>query len=162
LLKQVTKHIRKCRNDNNHSCLGFVRGPRQCDAAGGRLRRVLTLEQLSAESKDAVKLALGLVAAMTAILLGLLISSAKNAFDTAGSEVMQMAAKVAFLDRVLVLYGPETAEARRALREAVAEGVRPDVANGAKQSGAVRPEPANGRRSLRGHQPSRAAGRRAT
>jgi hypothetical protein len=99
---------------------------------------------------------------MTAILLGLLISSAKNAFDTAGSEVMQMAAKVAFLDRVLVLYGPETAEARRALREAVAEGVRPDVANGAKQSGAVRPEPANGRRSLRGHQPSRAAGRRAT
>src|SRR5204862_4776154 len=72
---------------------------------GGHVRRLLSPEQLSAESKDAVKLALGLVATMTAILLGLLISSAKSAFDTARSEVMQMAAKVALLDRVLVLYG---------------------------------------------------------
>jgi len=49
---------------------------------GGRLRRLLPAEQLSDESKDAVKLALGLVATMTAILLGLLISSAKGSFDT--------------------------------------------------------------------------------
>ena len=35
-----------------------------------------------------------------------------------------MAAKVAFLDRVLVLYGPETAEARRDLRLAVADAIR--------------------------------------
>ena len=46
---------------------------------GGRLARLLPEEQLSTESKDAVKLALGLVATMTAILLGLLISSAKGA-----------------------------------------------------------------------------------
>ncbi len=38
---------------------------------GGRLRRLLPEEQLSAESKDAIKLALGLVGTMTAILLGL-------------------------------------------------------------------------------------------
>jgi len=81
-------------------------------------------EQLSTESKDAVKLALGLVATMTAILLGLLISSAKGAFDTARSEVIQMAAKVALLDRVLKIYGPETMDARRALRDAIADGVR--------------------------------------
>src|SRR5947207_7725156 len=92
--------------------------------AGGRLRRLVPEEQLSDESKDAVKLALGLVATMTAILLGLLISSAKAAFDTARSEVIQMAAKVALLDRVLKIYGPETADARRALRDAIAEGVR--------------------------------------
>src|SRR5204863_6535614 len=91
---------------------------------GGHVRLLLSPEQLSAESKDAVKLALGLVATMTAILLGLLISSAKNAFDTARSEVIQMSAKVALLDRVLVLYGPETAEARRALRDTIDEGVR--------------------------------------
>jgi hypothetical protein len=91
---------------------------------GGRLRRVLPEEQLSAESKDAVKLALGLVATMTAILLGLLISSAKGTFDTTRSEVIQMAAKVALLDRVLKLYGPETADARRELRDAIADGVR--------------------------------------
>src|SRR5437764_13763858 len=106
---------------------------------GGRLARVLPEEQLSDESRDAMKLALGLVATMTAILLGLLISSAKTAFDTTRSEVMQMAAKVALLNRVLVLYGPETAEARRALRDATAEGVRrtwPD-----KRGGPVRLEP---------------------
>src|SRR5437763_5788176 len=91
---------------------------------GGRLARVLPEEQLSAESKDAMKLALGLVATMTAILLGLLISSAKGSFDTARSQVMQMAAKVALLDRVLKLYGPEAMDARRALRDATADGVR--------------------------------------
>jgi hypothetical protein len=91
---------------------------------GGCLRRLLPAEHLSAESKDAVKLALGLVATMTAILLGLLISSAKGAFDTARTEVIQMAAKVALLDRVLKLYGPEAMDARRALRDAIADGVR--------------------------------------
>src|SRR5438309_11644042 len=106
---------------------------------GGRLARVLPEEQLSAESKDAMKLALGLVATMTAILLGLLISSAKGSFDTARSQVMQMAAKVALLDRVLRLYGPETADARRALRDAIAEGVRRTWP--ADQSRAVRLEP---------------------
>ncbi len=91
---------------------------------GARLRRLVPAEHLSADSKDAVKLALGLVATMTAILLGLLVSSAKSSFDTARSEVMQMAAKIALLDRVLKLYGPQTAEARHALRDSVAEGVR--------------------------------------
>jgi uncharacterized membrane protein (DUF485 family) len=91
---------------------------------GRLLRRFLPAEHLSAESKDAVKLALGLVATMTAILLGLLISSAKGSFDTTRTEVMQMAAKTALLDRVLKLYGPETMDARRALRDAVADGVR--------------------------------------
>jgi hypothetical protein len=91
---------------------------------GGRLGRLLPEEQLSAESKDAVKLAMGLIATMTAVLLGLLITSAKGAYDTAESEVMQMAAKVALLDRVLKLYGPEAADARHALRDAIAEGVR--------------------------------------
>jgi hypothetical protein len=92
--------------------------------SGARLRRLLPAEHLSSDSKDAVKLALGLVATMTAILLGLLVSSAKSSFDTTRSEVMQMAAKVALLDRVLLLYGPQTADARRALRESVEEGVR--------------------------------------
>ena len=91
---------------------------------GARLRRLVPPEHLSADSKDAVKLALGLVATMTALLLGLLVSSAKNSFDTARSEVIQMSAKIALLDRVLLLYGPQTADARRALRDSVVEGVR--------------------------------------
>src|SRR5437773_9749643 len=106
---------------------------------GGRLRRFVPSEQLSAESKDAVKLALGLVATMTAILLGLLISSSKGAFDTARTEVMQKAAKVALLDRVLKLYGPEAMDARHALRDAIADGVRRTWP--AERSGPVRLDP---------------------
>jgi hypothetical protein len=38
--------------------------------------------------------------------------------------VIQMAAKIAFLDRVLGLYGPEATDARREVRGAVADAVR--------------------------------------
>jgi Protein of unknown function (DUF4239) len=103
------------------------------------LARLLPEEQLSTDSKDAIKLAMGLIATMTAILLGLLINSAKGTYDTEESEVMQMAAKVAFLDRVLVLYGPETADARRELRNAIADGVRHTWP--AKRSSPVRLDP---------------------
>ena len=91
---------------------------------GRRVRRYLPEDHLSGDSKDAVKLALGLVATMTALLLGLLVSSAKGTYDTMRSEVMQLTAKVVFLDRVLGLYGPEAAGARGELREAVADAVR--------------------------------------
>ncbi len=91
---------------------------------GRRVHRYLPEDHLSADSKDAVKLAMGLVATMTALLLGLLISSAKGTYDTVRSEVMQMSAKVAFLDRVLALYGPEAADARRECRDDVADAVR--------------------------------------
>jgi hypothetical protein len=59
---------------------------------------------------------MGLIATMTALLLGLLIASAKGSYDTQRSEVIQMAGKVGFLDRALAVYGPETAETRALLR----------------------------------------------
>jgi Protein of unknown function (DUF4239) len=91
---------------------------------GRRVHRYLPEDHLSADSRDAVKLAMGLVATMTALVLGLLVSSAKEAYDTKRSEVIQMAAKVAFLDRVLALYGPEAAVARSELRAAVDAAVQ--------------------------------------
>jgi hypothetical protein len=91
---------------------------------GRRVRRYLPEDHLSADSRDSVKLAMGLLATMTALVLGLLVSSAKDGYDTKRSVVIQMAAKVAFLDRVLALYGPETAEARGDLRAAVTDAVR--------------------------------------
>lgn len=91
---------------------------------GIRLRRLLPDHHLSADSRDAVKLAMGLVATMTALVLGLLVSSAKGTFDTERNEVLQMAAKVAFLDRVLVLYGPDAAQIRAQFHDAVAAATR--------------------------------------
>jgi hypothetical protein len=83
---------------------------------GRALRRLLPEDHLTADSRDTIKLAMGLVATMTALVLGLLVSSAKGAYDTKRSEVIQMAAKVAFLDRA--------AEARASFHEAIEEAVR--------------------------------------
>jgi Protein of unknown function (DUF4239) len=90
---------------------------------GRALRRLLPEDHLTADSRDTIKLAMGLVATMTALVLGLLVSSAKEGYDTKRSEVIQMAAKVALLNRMLTLYGPEAAEARGDLRAAVADAV---------------------------------------
>jgi hypothetical protein len=90
---------------------------------GMALRRILPEDHLSADSRDAVKLAMGLVATMAALLLGLLISSAKGSCDAARNDVAQMAAKVAFLDRALQAYGPEAAAVRIRLHAVISESV---------------------------------------
>ena len=91
---------------------------------GTWIRRLLPAHHLNADTKDTVKLAMGLIATMSALLLGLLISSAKGSYDTVRSEVIQMAAKVAFLDRVLGLYGPDTAPLRARFHTAVEDAIR--------------------------------------
>lgn len=91
--------------------------------AGRGVRRLLSEQHLSSESKDAVKFAMGWVATMTALLLGLLVSSAKDTYDTARGEIIQMASKIAFLDRMLSLYGPEATDVRRELHDVVVDAV---------------------------------------
>ena len=88
--------------------------------SGMLLRAALPTHHLSKDTKDTVQLAMGLVATMAALVLGLLVASAKGSYDTQKAGVTQMAAKVAFLDRVLAIYGPESADARAMLRDAVA------------------------------------------
>lgn len=83
---------------------------------GRWIRRHLPDDHLSADSRDTVKLAMGLVATMTALLLGLLVSSAKGTYDTQRSEVIQMAAKASLLNRVLTTYGPDAKIARSEFR----------------------------------------------
>lgn len=90
---------------------------------GLRLRAKLPDPHLSADTKDVVKLSMGLVATMTALILGLLVASAKGGYDTQKSGVIQISAKAAFLDRVLAIYGPEAAEARAVLRRSVEDAL---------------------------------------
>src|SRR5262245_28701684 len=71
------------------------------------LRSRLPEKHLSSESKDAVKLGTGLIGTMAALLLGLLVASAKSSFDTERSEITGMSAKLMFLDRTLARYGSE-------------------------------------------------------
>lgn len=90
---------------------------------GIRIRALLPQHHLNAETKDAVKVAMGLVATMSALLLGLLISSAKDSYDTVRSEVIQMSAKVTLLNRALGLYGVEAAPLRGQFHAAAQESV---------------------------------------
>ena len=84
------------------------------------LRAILPEHHLSKESKDIVKLGMGLVGTMAALVLGLLVASAKGSYDAQSTELTQMSANIALLDRALALYGPETKEIRNLLRSAVA------------------------------------------
>jgi len=87
---------------------------------GMLLRSALPEHHLSSDSKDIVKLGMGLVGTMAALVLSLLVASAKGSYDVQGSELTQLSANVVLLDRVLAHYGPETKEARDLLRGVVA------------------------------------------
>src|SRR5882724_11459933 len=90
---------------------------------GMLLRSVLPEHHLTQDSKDVVKLGMGLIATMSALVLSLLIASAKSSFDTQRSELAQLSANIVLLDRVLALYGPETKDGREMLRGIVAGAI---------------------------------------
>jgi hypothetical protein len=80
---------------------------------------------------------MGLVATMSALLLGLLVNSAKTSYDTTRTQVMQKAAKYALVDRLLAIYGPRAAQVRGELPALIEESTRrmwPDDADIQAQS----------------------------
>ena len=87
------------------------------------LRTVLPEHHLNEASKDVVKLVVGLIATLAALVLGLLVASAKNSFDMANDGFRQSAARIIMLDRGLAQYGPETNDVREMLRKAFAARV---------------------------------------
>jgi len=80
------------------------------------LHTSLPQHHLAADSKDIVKLGMGLVGTMAALVLGLLVASAKGSYEAQSAELTRMSANIALLDRGLALYGPETKETRALLR----------------------------------------------
>jgi len=81
--------------------------------------RRLPGHHLGGESKDVVKLGMGVIATLTALVLGLLVASAKGTYDAQDGAVKQMATDFSLIDRFLAVYGPETKEARKLLRQVV-------------------------------------------
>jgi hypothetical protein len=87
---------------------------------GGFLRTSLPKHHLSDESKDTIKLGTGLIATLVALVLGLLVASAKNSFDTKSEELKVGAANIILLDRHLRRLGPSADHVRLLLRGFVA------------------------------------------
>jgi len=88
---------------------------------GMAVHTVLPEHHLNTESKDVIKLGMGLIATMSALVLALLTNSAKGSYDTQRNEVTQVSANVILLDRVLAHYGPETKEARDLIKVSAAD-----------------------------------------
>ena len=72
------------------------------------LHAVLPDAHLRNDSKDTVTVGIGLIATMTALVLGLVTASAKSSLDALNTAVKHTAADVLALDRTLAGYGPET------------------------------------------------------
>jgi hypothetical protein len=90
---------------------------------GTLVRSLLPDHHLSGDSKDVLKLSMGLIGTMAALVFSLLIASAKQSYDTRANEVMQASANVVVLDRLLRHYGTETQEIREMLRRTVAYAI---------------------------------------
>ena len=94
-------------------CLVFA------SAVGMIARYRLPHHHLSIDSRDVIKLATAVVGTLSALALGFLIASAKTTFEDAQTELRTSTARVLLLDRVMLHYGPETADARRLLSKLV-------------------------------------------
>jgi hypothetical protein len=110
---------------------------------GMRLHNAVPNQHLNPETKEVVRLGMGLIATMTALLLGLLVATAKGSYDAQRNEVIMIAGRVAFLDRALAVYGPEAGPSRAFLRRSVESAIPrmwPDNASQAGQLDPVIPE----------------------
>jgi Protein of unknown function (DUF4239) len=87
---------------------------------GAMLRPLLSEAHLQPDSRDVVKMATGLIGTLAALVLGLLIASAKGSFDQKTGQVRQLTASIVLLDDLLAQYGPEAVPVRSRLRQSVA------------------------------------------
>jgi hypothetical protein len=86
---------------------------------GMSIRNLLPKQHLNADSRDVIKMGIGVIATIAALALSLLIASAKGKFDTINSGLRQIGSKVILLDRTMARYGAETMESRNILRRSV-------------------------------------------
>ena len=104
------------------------------------LRGFLPERHLNAETKDVIKFAIGIIGTMAALVLGLLVGSAKATFDTQRDGLAQLSASVIYLDRILAHYGPEARGPRQTLRDSLADMIDktwPDLSPNGTQAGAT-------------------------
>jgi hypothetical protein len=86
---------------------------------GALLRRALPQHHLSKDSQDVVRLGVGLIATISALVLGLLIAAAKGSSDTQTAQVKQITADIILLDSLLAQYGPDAAPIRIQMRNVI-------------------------------------------
>jgi hypothetical protein len=112
---------------------------------GTLLRRWLPAVWLDVESRDVVRLGVGLLATLSAVAISLMIASAKTSYDTQDAHFRQFSADVILTDQLLAQYGPEAARIRKLMREAIPaalDRIWAEKAIGAPQGNAFTPSSA--------------------
>jgi hypothetical protein len=82
-------------------------------------RNALSEDQLREDVRDVIKLGTGLIGTMAALVLGLLIASAKSSYDAKSTQIKQITADIIVLDLDLERYGPDAQNLRIMLRKAI-------------------------------------------
>jgi hypothetical protein len=88
-------------------------------AIGMVLRRALPADLLEGGSKEAIRLGAGFLSTLAALVIGLMIASAKNTYDNQNSNIRQLGTNAVLVDQMLTKYGPEAIAARTLLREII-------------------------------------------
>jgi hypothetical protein len=86
---------------------------------GMLLRLVLPEPHLNPDTKDVIRLSTGLIATLSALVLGLLIASAQSTFQAQNNQIKQITANVILLDNILARSGAEAEPVRVLLRSSV-------------------------------------------
>jgi Protein of unknown function (DUF4239) len=86
---------------------------------GMLLRFVLPEPHLSSDTKDVIRLSTGLIATLSALVLGLLIASAQSTFQAQNNQIKQITANVVLLDNILARSGAQAEPVRVLLRSSV-------------------------------------------
>ena len=73
--------------------------------------------RLRDDVKDVVRLSTGLIGTIAALVLGLLIASAKTSYDARTTQIKQITANIILLDQLLEHYGSDAQNLRISLRE---------------------------------------------
>ena len=88
-------------------------------ALGIVLKRILPAQLLEGGSKEAIRLGAGFLSTLAALVIGLMIASAKNTYDSQNSNIRQLGTHAVLVDQMLTQYGSEAKAARTLLREII-------------------------------------------
>ncbi len=91
--------------------------------AGLATQRRLHERHISTQTFDSVRVLMAMLVTFTALVLGLLVTSAKSRFDSYSKDLSAYSADLIELDHRLRVYGPEVEEIRKMLRAYTAAAI---------------------------------------
>jgi hypothetical protein len=86
--------------------------------------RLLPEEHRTTDTRDIIRLAIGMISILASLILGLLTASAKQTYDSADTQLRAYAADIIILDETLRDYGPQADPVRAMLRDYTQRAVR--------------------------------------